>query len=256
MKIQSVREYYRTLAPVLDPSLERRGDEAFWRRVARSRPDRVLELGCGTGRITAPLAAGAGRVIGLDISGPLLRRARRHLADRSNVHLVAGDMRRLPLGGRFDLVAAANDPFAHLLSDGERNRALREAAARLAPGGRFILDALWLEPERLRAAASPGGWTVERERRGPAGVLHVTERWRCDLGTLRCTVRYSYESDGAPAAEAACRVRCWTFAEARDRLRAAGLALRKAWGGYDGAPWRDHGASALVLEAEAPAGVP
>src|SRR5947207_12127166 len=56
-----------------------RRDVAFWCDLARGRGGPVLELGCGTGRILAPLARHAATLAGVDRSDPMLARARRRL---------------------------------------------------------------------------------------------------------------------------------------------------------------------------------
>jgi SAM-dependent methyltransferase len=57
--------------------------------------DRVLEIGCGVGRITRAIAERAGLVVGLDVSAEMIRRARAALSDLTNVELVLGDGRGL-----------------------------------------------------------------------------------------------------------------------------------------------------------------
>ena len=52
-----------------------RRDVAFWQRAAKDAKGRVLELGCGTGRISLPLARAGIRVVGIDRSEPMLGRA-------------------------------------------------------------------------------------------------------------------------------------------------------------------------------------
>jgi len=54
-----------------------RRDVPFWRRVATQADGDVLELGCGTGRVTLPLAKAGVRIVGIDRSEPMLARARR-----------------------------------------------------------------------------------------------------------------------------------------------------------------------------------
>src|SRR5688572_12982790 len=49
---------------------------------------RALEIGCGIGRMTEHLADIFGEVYGTDVSGEMIARGRRRLADRDNVHLV------------------------------------------------------------------------------------------------------------------------------------------------------------------------
>ena len=66
----------------------------------------LLEIGCGAGRMTGPLADIFGEVHAVDVSGEMLRIARDRLADKPNVHLHQIDGRTLaPLGDRrFELV--------------------------------------------------------------------------------------------------------------------------------------------------------
>src|SRR4051812_14455968 len=75
-----------------------RRDVPFWKTMAAQSAGRVLELGCGTGRITLPLARSGAHVVGIDRSAPMLDRARRRLkrARLPHVHLVRSDIRMLP----------------------------------------------------------------------------------------------------------------------------------------------------------------
>ena len=55
-------------------------------------PDsRVLDLGCGIGRLIKPLAAKVGEIHGVDVSGEMIQRAREYLGDLSNVRLYEND---------------------------------------------------------------------------------------------------------------------------------------------------------------------
>src|SRR5262245_40850416 len=158
IQADDVRAYYHRVLPFLDQELADRGDAELWAWAASTPPDcRVLELGAGSGRATAFLARTAGRVVALDLAPELIAAARQRLASRSNVALLVADMREAAFRSRFDLVVAVDDPFVHLTRDDDRDRAFAVAARHLAPGGRFLLDAAWLSPERRRAAALPDG---------------------------------------------------------------------------------------------------
>src|SRR3989442_4819672 len=54
-----------------------RRDVPFWRRIARGADGRVLELGCGTGRVSLPLAKAGVDLLGVDRSARMLDRAQR-----------------------------------------------------------------------------------------------------------------------------------------------------------------------------------
>lgn len=98
----------------------------------------LLDLGTGTGRMLARLAPKASRAVGVDASHAMLAVARANLetAGLSRVELRQGDIYALPFArGTFDLVVVHQ--VLHFLDDPAR--ALREAAALLAPGGRLIV---------------------------------------------------------------------------------------------------------------------
>jgi len=249
-----VQAYYRRIAPYLDLELADRGDAGFWEWAA-SEPAgcRVLELGAGTGRATFFLARAAARVFACDLLPELAAIARERLGSLENVRLFVADMRRLCLAARFDLVVAVDDPFTHLLLDGERDRGLRAAAAHLAPGGRLILDAAWLSPHQRELASRPEGLVTERFRGGGAGQLRVREEVRCGAGRI-CDSRIEYRRAGEPPVAASFRSRPWSLAEIGRRCHAAGLDVVSLWGGYDRRPFRRLTSSRLIVEARPPPG--
>src|SRR3954466_3317061 len=82
-----------------------RQDVPFWRAVASQTKGPVLELGCGTGRISLPLARAGGSLVGIDRSAPMLARAARRAAPlrgsrggrrKRGLSFVRGDIRDLP----------------------------------------------------------------------------------------------------------------------------------------------------------------
>ena len=95
-----------------------RRDVPFWRRFALNAAGHVLELGCGTGRITLPLARAGVRIVGIDRSAPMLARARRRLhrgRHAARVQLVRGDIRQLPFPQSLFAAVVVLSAFAVLL---------------------------------------------------------------------------------------------------------------------------------------------
>src|ERR1700730_7581709 len=133
--------------------LEHVGDQedvAFYVALASSlRPKSVLELACGTGRITVPLAeegAGSGfSVVGLDSEANMLKQAREKAAQmpvavRTRVKLVHGDMRKWHGREPFDLIVVPCASISHLLELQDQLEVWRQAFQNLAPGGRFVVE--------------------------------------------------------------------------------------------------------------------
>lgn len=103
--------------------------------LAVSRDWRVLEIGCGIGRLLKPLSARVAWAVGVDLSDEMVRRGREYCADRPNVelHRTDGSLGFLEAGS-FDFVFS-HIVFQHLPRKTYVERYLREAHRVLKPGG-------------------------------------------------------------------------------------------------------------------------
>ena len=186
-----------TYAPFYDwenaQTLGRR-DVPFWRRVAASAMGPVLELGCGTGRVSLPLARAGVNLIGIDRSEPMLDRARRRIlkSSRSRVRnaqalrLIRGDIRALPFDDHaFRMVLAPYGILQSLIRPRDLTATLESVARVLAPGGIFGIDLVpdvpkWREYEnrvQLRGRAGRAQLTlVESVRQDPVNHLTTFEQ--------------------------------------------------------------------------------
>jgi len=104
----------------------------------------VLELGCGTGRVSVPLARAGVDLVGIDRSAPMLDRLRTASARAGalgHVHAVRGDIRALPFAARrFSMLLAPYGILQSLLADRDLIATLASVARVLTPGGRFGID--------------------------------------------------------------------------------------------------------------------
>jgi SAM-dependent methyltransferase len=110
-------------------------DVAFWRRLAAASPGPVLELACGTGRVSLPLAAAGIPVVGLDIDPAMLAVARAGRGASRYPLLVAADMRRFALATRFSVAIVAYNSLQLLARPADAVACLRRVADHLASDG-------------------------------------------------------------------------------------------------------------------------
>ena len=106
----------------------------------------LLELACGTGAITIPLARNLAerarpsrrnRVVGIDESPAMLRIARER---DQNIDWILGDMRSPPVEGAFDLVFCCFNTLQLLLTDEDLAQVFRAARGLLSSDGIFAFD--------------------------------------------------------------------------------------------------------------------
>lgn len=134
----------------------------FIRREARLQPGRtVLELGCGTGMFTRPLAASGARIVAVDVAEKLVEVARREV--QGDVEFVVGDlMDPATLAGRtFDAFYCVS-VLHHL----DLDRVLPILARHLRPGARFALS----EPNLHNPLNRYWYFTDDLERRARLGM--------------------------------------------------------------------------------------
>jgi SAM-dependent methyltransferase len=139
----SVRFY--DLITSIDPHIE--GDVEFYRSFLHAPPQRMLELGCGTGRVAIAIALGGYKVVGIDCSEAMLARARARcrslsgLRVRPDASFINGDMTSFDLGQRFELIAVPYYGLNHLKGRLPRMRCLEMITKHLASGYHAVIHA-------------------------------------------------------------------------------------------------------------------
>jgi SAM-dependent methyltransferase len=182
----------------------------------------ILELACGTGRLSVPLGREGKRVVGLDLDPSMLAVARRR---DPSLQLVRADMRRFTLHRGFDLVVAAYNCLQLLLTDGDRRACVQTAARHLASKG-----VLAVEVHDFFADGAPADVEPEALHTGQLGDATVTLHGglRHDAGrrVITYTRRFEVRAPGAPTRWVDDDVSLYSFeaGELADLLQAVGLA--------------------------------
>ena len=112
-------------------------DLDFYLEEARQAAGPVLELACGTGRVTIPVFQAGANTTGLDLDASMLAQARRK---EPRIRWVQGDYRDIPIPEKFALIYCPFNALQHMLDFREFERVLRSVRAHLADRGRFIFD--------------------------------------------------------------------------------------------------------------------
>jgi SAM-dependent methyltransferase len=113
----------------------------FYVGLARQQGGAVLELACGTGQLTIPIALDGHSAVGLDQSGAMLKVAKlRASAAGAPVAFVQSDMRDFALGRDFNLIFIARNSLLHLLSAADLLAAFTSIRRHLAADGVLAFD--------------------------------------------------------------------------------------------------------------------
>ena len=117
------------------------GDVAMYLELAAKHPGPVLEVGCGTGRVTAHLASAGHEVVAIDTAREMLRTARRYLEPWSGrVVLQDFDLRAHPLPQRFNSAFVTLYAFNGLIDIEEQRLFLRHLRQCVRDPGVVALD--------------------------------------------------------------------------------------------------------------------
>jgi SAM-dependent methyltransferase len=132
----------------------------------------VLELACGTGRVTLPIAAAGVHVTGFDNSPAMLEIARSKSGKATNPRWLEAEMTSFEMEERFGLVIIPFRSFLHLPTVADQKACLRRIHDHLIDGGRLALN--FFNPNVVTIAE----WlTTKRGSREQLGRLEGKEEW-------------------------------------------------------------------------------
>jgi len=222
-------------------------DLAFYRELARRTDGPVLDLGCGSGRLFSSLLdGGAQRILGIDGSAALVRRAEARIAGDERLAQAARDGRLSVMRGdvraistlnireRFDLAVAVG-VLPHLDGPEDALRLLGGTRSVLARGGRLVLDDLG--PAEMPDRDMPLSIDWRREIKGRE-VVRRSELVRREspegLRVTFSTIADAVQPDGTIARLPASHQLWYPSPEALAALvKQAGMVVELSYGSHD-----------------------
>jgi SAM-dependent methyltransferase len=231
-----------------------RSDVRFWQRLAAAQDGPVLELGCGTGRISVPVLKAGAQLVGIDRSAPMLARARQRIRRArldGRALLVRGDIRHLPFRARrpFSLVMAPYGILQSLTRERDLSATLTAVAGVLRRGGLFGIDLVpdlprWSEYDRRTSLSG---------RRAGGAHLTLVESVRQDPHRRLTIFDQEYIVSRAGRRQVhrfALTFRTLSVKQMRARLERAGFRIQAVLGDYDGGPWDARADVWVILAAK------
>lgn len=228
-----------------------RDDLHFYAAVAEKVTGPVLEIGAGTGRVTAFLARRGVQVTGLEPSARMIDKAHeRARRDGLNLNFVQGDMRTFRLEERFPLIIAPFNALMHLYALNDQLDAMTNICAHLPPGGQFVFDLYLPRFGKMNTLRHEGE------------TFHAADGTRTDVFLLQrheklkqlITTEYFVDSgrEGEPLTRQHFTLtqRYYTRYEVEWLLRCAGFESPRVTGSFQGGPL-DKGSAVMVFQTRA-----
>jgi SAM-dependent methyltransferase len=257
------------LDPAIVYDLEQEGnteDIDFFCEAAHEIGDPILDLGCGTGRLTIPLAEAGNKIVGLDISMEMLTRFHEKFKNRpqtirDRMEIVQGSMRHFALERSFQMAICSSNTLFLLESEQAIIEALACVHSHLMPGGRFLIDVDAISSEMRVAltqyppadvpdiviAADKSGGLLQRTH-GVRALRSELQDSKGDSPRNGFSVSYKYsDKQGAVRAMRHENVILLTPEELLQLLRRQGFGIVESFGWYDRRPFAGTESKLIVI---------
>ena len=227
---------YDRVADLYDLYVTQDFDVAFFVAEVKRARGKVLELMCGTGRVSLPLIEAGADLTCVDASREMLTRLEKKLRERSlEAQVIHQDVRRLDLPEEFDLAIIPFHSFSELVLKRDQELALNAIHRRLKEGGRLVCP---LQDPGLRARSADGALRLSGTFATEDGLFVVSGFETYDERTGIVDRVQSYESFDASGNLRAKRVLPMQFAlisktQFEGLAQATGFEAVALYGGYD-----------------------
>jgi SAM-dependent methyltransferase len=199
----------------------------------------ILDLCCGYGRHSIPLARHGFQVTGVDLSAIQIQRAR-EVASKAHVRIDfhVDDARKLNFQGAFDVVLSMFVSFGFFKDENENKAMLQGVFRALKPGGKLLLD-FWNREKEIREF-KPTACEKIRD-------VIVLKEWQFDAlaGRLNWTNTVIFPDGKRESWEHS--VRAYTVAELKALLEEAGLKFEAVYGSLAGEDYTLDSPSATII---------
>lgn len=159
----------------------------------------IIDLACGTGRATIPLAKKGYKLIGVDVHKGMLDEAKRKSSDL-NVHIewIEQDARMLNLNVRSQLIFSVGNSFQHFLTNEDQDGFLSSVNKHLELDGLFIFDTRFPSTEELLQPDTDEYWRTIEDKDTPKRIDVYTKSTYDSLSQVQhyTTIRKYVDDEG------------------------------------------------------------
>jgi len=247
------QEHYARIADLYDAFVNTQADLAFFEDAAPPDGD-VLELMCGTGRLTLPLLAAGIQVTALDYSDDMLAVLRGKLTERGlNIPVHQADVRNFDLGRTFPQVILPFQAFPELTQPTDQRAALTAIYRHVAPGGTFICT---LHNPAVRRQSIDEAYRLAARVPYNGGQLMVWLLQRMDTTDVAEVLEFFeiYDADGAMTDKRTSSLRFHLLKGADFEAMAtdSGFIVADVYGNYERGPFQPGTSPFMIYKLQRP----
>lgn len=214
-------------------------DLKFYLAAAKKARGPVLELACGTGRLTIPLKKEGIDITGLDLAAPMLERAKAKAAEAGlDIPFLRGNASKFSLGRKFKLIFMAFHSMQHLAGREELEGLFSSVSRHLAPGGRFVFDVFNPNPHCL--VRDPEEMLPVAYYHDPAGhnKILVNETYTYDKAAQVSRIVWHFRSEkNGKTVKKSVNLRCFYPEELLSLAHYNGFKVAARYGDFRGRPF-------------------
>ncbi|MEE9150941.1 MAG: class I SAM-dependent methyltransferase [Thermoplasmata archaeon] len=208
----------------------------------------VLELACGTGRITIPIAEKGIQIAGLDVSGPMLSHAKKKAKEKGvNVDWIRADCRDFKLNNKFNLIFFPFNSITHLYDLESFEACFSRVKEHLTDKGRFIIDVFNPSLDILRRDPTKRYPVAEYPDPDGKGTVTVSETNIYDTASQINRIKWYYNIGGKEEFVKENNMRILYPQELDALLHYNGFTIESKFASYDMMPFYSRSLKQLII---------
>lgn len=210
--------------------------------------DPVLELGCGTGRLTLPIAEKEYKVVGIDTSRILLNYGRKKRNKKNlDVKFIQADMRNFYLNQKFNLILIPFNTIHHILSLDNIEKVLDNVKNHLSEEGRFIVELFNPNFDILNRDSNKKHNVVTYKDPYTEKEIDIYEKTRYDTAKQLLHLTWFYETEADVIKKREWKVRVWFPKEVDTLLSNNGFQIEQKYGDFDESPFTNNSGQQIII---------
>ncbi|MFO7446996.1 MAG: class I SAM-dependent methyltransferase [Ignavibacteriaceae bacterium] len=242
---------FNTVADIYDIYVNIDTDIPFFLKETENFSGEILELMCGTGRVSIPLLEAKRKLVCVDYSEGMLESFRNKIIAGYKVELIRMDVTELSLNRKFGLIILPFHSLSEILTKEKQKNALIKISEHLKPGGTFICT---LQNPKARLKTADGSLRSLGEYKLPGNnklAVSFTNQWNSEQGIITGYQYYEIISDKGDLLDKRMieiNFRLVTDYEFREMIKETGMQIAEVYGDYSYSSFNEDTSSFMIYK--------